>query len=412
MYRTATVLESSSPIRDHDPLRLRPTLDYLVKQIAEARGKRLPVTSLLASLKNRPYGVRNGLGPLLLAIMIQTRSHEVAIYENGTFLHKFGPSDFLRLTKAPATFEIQHCKVDGVRLEVFNQIAVSLARKVNARHPDLLDVVQPLCQFAAQLPDYTRRTIALSKVAIDVRHALLSACEPVTLLFSDLLQACGFPPFSSQEQPDEGRVNGFIAVFRDALGELRQAYPALLSRIIERVAQAAGEEHGAFDRVHLATRAARVSLAAREPRLRTFALRLRDPGLSDDAWAEALASFVVSTPPARWASGDEARFCEEIAALAELFQKVEAAAFGAGGEAPALSAVRLNLTRGDGIDLVRIIEPRTEDDSGIQASLSGFEKMLPQDRQTRLDVLTRLLWNKLDRIRLAGYRKGRSPTQA
>ena len=383
------------PDPDHDPLRLRPALDYLVKQIAEARGKRLPVTTLLASLKNRPYGVRKGLGPLLLAVILQTRSHEVAIYENGTFLHEFGPSDFLRLTKAPATFQIQHCKVDGVRLEVFKQLAISLARKVNARHPDLLDVVQPLCQFAAQLPDYTRRTTALSKVAIDVRHALLSAREPVTLVFSDLPQACCFPPFSPQEQPDEGRVNGFVSVFRDALGELRQAYPALLSRIIERVAQAAGEERGAFDRVHLATRAARVSLAAREPRLRTFALRLRDPGLSDDAWAEALASFVVSKPPARWALGDEVRFCEEIAALAELFQKVEAAAFGAGGEAPAVSAVRLNLTRGDGIDLVRIIEPRTEDDSGIQALLSGFEKMLPQDRHTRLDVLTRLLWNEL-----------------
>ena len=185
-------------------------------------------------------------------------------------------------------------------------------------------------------------------------------------------------------------------MFRDALEELRHAYPALLSRIIERVAQAAGEEQGAFDRVRMATRAARVSLAAREPRLRTFALRLRDPGLSDDAWTEALASFVVSKPPTRWASGDEARFCEEIDALAELFQKVEAAAFGAGCEAPALSAVRLNLTRGDGIDLVRIIEPRTEDESDIQASLSSFEKMLPQDRRARLNVLTRLLWNELN----------------
>ena len=177
----------------HDPLNLRPVLDYLVKQIVEAHGDRLPVTSVLASLRNRPFGIRNGLGPLLLAIVLQTRSHELAIYENGTFLHKFGPSDFLRLTKAPATFEIQHCKVDGVRLEVFNQLAVFLARTVNTRHPELLEVVQPLCQFAAQLPDYTRRTNSLSKVALNVREALLSAREPVTLLFSDLPQACGFP---------------------------------------------------------------------------------------------------------------------------------------------------------------------------------------------------------------------------
>ena len=181
------------PDPNHDPLRLYPALNYLVNQISDARGERLPVTGLLASLKNRPYGVRAGLGLLLLAIILQTRSHEVAIYENGTFLHTFGPSDFLRLTKAPATFEIQHCKVDGVRLEVFNQVALSLSRNVDAGHPDLLDVVQPLCQFAAQLPEYARRTTALGKVSIDVRRALLSAREPSTLLFSDLPKACGFP---------------------------------------------------------------------------------------------------------------------------------------------------------------------------------------------------------------------------
>ena len=385
----------TEPAPNHDPLRLRPALDYLVKQMSGAGGERVPVTRLLASLKRRPYGVRDGLGPLLLAIILRTRNHELAIYENGTFLHEFGPSGFLRLTKAPATFEIQHCKVDGVRLEVFNQLAASLSRTVDARHPDLLEVVQPLCRFAAQLPDYTRRTTVLSKIAVDVRDALLSAREPVTLLFSDLPEACGFVPFSPQQQPDESHVDGFVSVCRSALGELRQAYPALLSRIIERVGQAAGEQNGALDRVHLAKRAARVSLAAREPRLRTFASCLRDPGLSDDAWAEALASFVVSRPPNRWAPGDEARFCEEIAALAELFQKVEAAAFVAAGEAPELSAVRLNLTRGDGTDLVRIIEPRSADDSGVQASLRSLEEVLPQDRRTRLDVLTRLVWNEL-----------------
>ena len=393
--RNRNGFEVIEPDPNHDPLRLRPALDYLVKQIAGARGERVPVTRLLASLKRRPYGVRDGLGPLLLAIILRTRNHELAIYENGTFLHEFGPSGFLRLTKAPATFEIQHCEVDGVRLEVFNQLAASLSRTVDARHPDLLEVVQPLCRFAAQLPNYTRRTTALSKIAIDVRDALLSAREPVTLLFSDLPKACGFVPFSPQQQPDEGHVDGFVSVCRDALGELRQAYPALLSRIVERVGQAAGGQNGALDRVHLANRAARVSLAAREPRLRTFASRLRDPGLSDDAWAEALASFVVSKPPHRWASGDEARFCEEIAALAELFQKVEAAAFIAAGDAPAASAVRLNLTRGDGTDLVRIIEPRSPDDSGVQASLRSLEEMLPQDRHTRLAVLTRLVWNEL-----------------
>ena len=125
-----------------------------------------------------------------------------------------------------------------------------------------------------------------------------------------------------------------------------------------------------------------MSLAAREPRLRTFSLRLRDPGLSDDAWAEALASFVVSKPPARWAPGDEARFSEEIGALSELFHKVVATAFRSGSTTPAVDAIRLNLTRGDGEDRVRVIEPRP-DDCDLSAEAELLRGRLPQDRMLR-----------------------------
>jgi hypothetical protein len=176
---------------------------------------------------------------------------------------------------------------------------------------------------------------------------------------------------------------------------MRGAYPALLDRIVTSVATSIGEEGESFDRAKLAARAARVTLAAREPRLRTFALRLRDPGLSDETWAEALASYVVSKPPGRWIPGDEIRFCEEISALAELFKKVEAAAFGAGGEAPSPTAVRLNLTRGDGVDLVRVIEPRLKEDAATTELFGVFNNLLPKDQQARIDVLARMLWAEL-----------------
>jgi hypothetical protein len=172
----------------------------------------------------------------------------------------------------------------------------------------------------------------------------------------------------------------------------------LLGRIVARVAETGGHDRDTFDRARLATRAARVTLAAREPRLRTFALRLRDPGLSDEAWAEALASYVVAKPPSRWGSGDEARFSEEISALAELFHRVEATAFSASGDTPAIDAIRLNLTRGDGEDLVRVIEPRT-DDADLSRVAESFSGLLPQDRHARLDVLARLLWKELSAVK-------------
>ena len=380
--------------KDQDPLRLRPALDKIVGAIEDAGGDCVSALSLLNALQDKPFGVRAGVAPLLLAIVLCTRAHELAVYENGTFLHRFGPTDFLRLTKSPATFEIQQCRVEGVRLEVFTELASTFAVGAANCRLDLLDVVRPLCQFAAQLPEYTRRTIALSHTALGVRESLLSAREPATMLFRDLPNTCGVGQFSPDQASDPQRVKQFVVTLHEAIGELRAAYPKLLSRIIERVVVALGDKRASFDRAQLAARASRVSLVAREPRLRTFALRLRDPGLSDEAWAEALASFLVAKPPARWISSDEARFAEDVGTLAELFHKVEATAFYDNSASPALEAIRLNLTRGDGEDLLRIVEAKAEDVEVVHQT-DLLRARLPKDRGLRLQVLTQLLWAEL-----------------
>lgn len=376
-----------------DPLRLRPSLEQLASVVKSAHGDRVSVSDLLAGLQRPPYGVRSGVAPLLLAVLMRTRPHELAVYENGTFLHRFGPSDFLRLTKAPSTFEIQHCHIKGVRAEVFELLAATFARDVSDRTPDLLDVVTPLCQFAAQLPEYTRRA-TLGGHALSVRNCLLAAREPVALLFRELPEACDVAAFSPDQRSSTDRIQTFVTRLHDAIGELRAAYPELIARLVQRVGLAIGEQGPSFDRGALAARAARVSLAAKEPRLRTFALRLRDPGLSDEAWIEALGSFVVAKPPSRWLPGDEARFSEEISALADLFYRVESAAFGGGQAAPTLEAIRVNLTRGDGEDLLRVVQPVVSADANGDALAESFARLLPQDQSVRVHVLTTLLWNE------------------
>jgi hypothetical protein len=49
--------------------------------------------------------------------------------------------------------------------------------------------------FAAQLPPYTLRNLALSQAARRVRDALLSAEDPAGLLFISLPTACSVTPF-------------------------------------------------------------------------------------------------------------------------------------------------------------------------------------------------------------------------
>ncbi|WP_292633452.1 AAA family ATPase [Novosphingobium sp. 28-62-57] len=58
---------------DKDPLNLRPALDALLASIAAGGGDRVGVASLIAELRAPPYGVRDGVAPLLLAFVLRTQ---------------------------------------------------------------------------------------------------------------------------------------------------------------------------------------------------------------------------------------------------------------------------------------------------------------------------------------------------
>jgi hypothetical protein len=197
------------PPKDDDPLRLRPALAQIMAVLEAAKGARVGVDHLMETLRHEPFGVRDGVAPLLLAVVISTRAHEIAVYENGTFLHKFGQADFLRLTKQPSAFECQLCRVVGVRAEVFRRLFDCFAdSKDPGRNSDLLDVVTPLCRFAAQLPEFTRRTTQINPVAAAVRDALLTGRDPTGLLFSELPTACGVGPFAIDSRKDSKKNRG------------------------------------------------------------------------------------------------------------------------------------------------------------------------------------------------------------
>ena len=79
----------------------------------------------------------------------------------------------LVLTKAPERFDIQYCKIEGVRAELFEQLFSVLEIKPSKdREIELLDLVKNLCVFVAQLPAYARNTKKLSP------HGTGGSCRP------------------------------------------------------------------------------------------------------------------------------------------------------------------------------------------------------------------------------------------
>lgn len=379
------------PPQEDDPLRLRPSLTKILDVLERAEGGRIPVSQLIALLQERPYGVRMGVVFLLLAVVAAAYSHRIAVYERGTFMRRFEASDFMRLMKQPSAFDFQYCSIEGVRADVFSELARVFARKRDgAREPELLDVVIPLSTFAAQLPEYTRKHTSLPDMVTKVRDALLSAREPSTLLFETLPQSCGFEPFTASTLNHNGQALQFVAELQGAIGELRSIYPQLLGRINEHIALALKDSRR-LDRESIALRASQVVLAAREPRVQTFARCLADTVLSDDAWAVRIGSFVISKPPMRWTVADERRALDDIDALLATFKRVEATAFLDVTPTPDSTAIRLLVTQADGWENYVVVRTSTDKEAEVTELVNKLEAVLAENDALRLNALAQLI---------------------
>jgi len=388
------------PSVENDPARLRPTLARF-REILESRpDQRIPIQTLFDELKRPPFGARDGVLPVLLVLMLLEYQHELALYENGTFVSTVASEEILRLTKAPDLFELQLCRVQGVRRDLFEKMSEMLGVKHGPKRADILSVVRPLCIFVAELPEYARLTHSIAKNTKAVRDALLSAREPATLLFQSLPKAIGVKPFNTGEtgRTSGARIQEYINDLKEALDELKLSLPQLKDRIrnqiitIFELPKTSSESY----RNNLSTRAHGIVVHVTDVELKAFCLRLMDSSLAEPEWLESLGSLLATTPPSRWKDSDEDIFKERLTLIVRKFRRVESLAFNSPKTNQQLATFRVELTTKAGNEKQGVLhltsdESKTADilEQDLLAMLKKYEKSVA------LEALSRNLWKFL-----------------
>ncbi|MGH9460704.1 MAG: hypothetical protein ACRD1X_05775 [Vicinamibacteria bacterium] len=388
------------PPSNRDPCCLRPVFQRILELLEETPDSRVRVSELFADLRRRPYGVRDGLVPLLLAVFAVVHEQNLAFYENGAFLRHLSGEEFLRLIKVPESFEVQYCRIAGVRAVVFEKLLKLLhPGESPPRRPDILDVVRPLCQFAAQLPAFTHRTRTLSAEAASVREALLHAEEPAALLFKQLPTACGFQEFESGRAPSGPEVRRFVEMLKRALADLKAAYPDLLGRM-EAALAAAFDRPGTFEAVRgaLSEVAAKLLVAVADPGLKAFCFRLADTTLPEAAWVESLGSLLCAKPPSKWVDADADAFQEELKRFARQFQRVEAMTFDAVKDKER-SAIRVAVTRQDGVEVDHVLYVGAEEEAQAAEIETVIGGILQKTNRVGLVAASRALGKALSGVK-------------
>ena len=386
------------PPSNDDPCNVLPALKRIEVLLKSEVDNKVPVTELFADLRERPFGIREGLIPLLLAIYFVAHRQDIAIFEDGSFLREVRGDDFYRLIKAREYFEIQHSAIEGVRASVFDRLIniLGIQQTSDGQDSRILDVVQPLCNFVVQLPEYVHNTKKLSQEATAVRTLLMSAKEPAPLLFRDLPIACGSSSFDLTESIEDNRVQDFAEKLKVYLGELKDAYTELLERLKSVIFEVFDVDSSSQGRNLLEKRAKVLRVSVSESQLKALCVRLSDDRLSEKKWIESVASFIVSKPPSYWVDSDEQIFRHELEVLASRFKHIESIYSGANGIPEGSKGVRLSITHTDGSERAKIVYPRPEEVEKLVDIQKQIQNLLAKHGRSGLAAVAHAVWNELD----------------
>lgn len=386
----------AEPHGNGDHCNVLPALRCIRDLVESKQSGRVNVSALFDELRRPPFGVRDGIIPILLSVFAISHERDVAFYKDGTFLREFDGGTVLLLTKQPERFDLQYCKIDGVRAELFERLLTVLEVKPSqGRQAELLDVVKTLCVFVAQLPPYVLSTKKLAESTLAVRNAILNAREPATLLFVDLPSACGFEPINVDSATSKP-VKAFVQTLKNKLDDLRFAFPALQDRIRDRLREVFGLAGSSEElRAALGNRAQQIMVAVTEAKLRAFCGRLCDGALPETDWIESVGSHLALKPPSRWHDAEEDLFNAELVQFAARFQRVESIAFGNGKPSQDAIGVRFSVTYSDGAEHEQVIHFAAHEEAHIQELEAEFGALLIKDKRLGLAALSRAVWTSV-----------------
>lgn len=260
-----------------------------------------------------PYGVKNGVLPILALAFLLAHRSEIAVYVDGVFCPNLTDADVDEWLQDPTRISWKWVRMDASAKEMLallaSQLEDTVRRPVSA---DPLDSARALVAWIFSLPTWTQRTSRVSALARETCTLLLRASDPVKTLFVDLPEVLG-----------TGRDGkGLVAKVGQVVQELTQAYPNALKALEVKMLARIDHKGTLAD---LQQRAQNVRGVSGDLKLEAFASRLQVyAGTAADI--ESLAALAVSKPARDFSDQDLDHAAVQLAQWAFEFRRIEALA--------------------------------------------------------------------------------------
>jgi len=306
-----------------DTYRLFPAWNAAIQYIKKNKKRSVAVSELYALWAEQPYGIKDGLMPVLSVAFILTQRENLAIYREGIFRARFDDVDVAYMAKDADTIQLRWMDLNKISRRMLSDMADvvrDLDERNELKHLQPIDVARGLVAIYEKLPNWTKRTMRLSARAIQVRDIFKRARDPNKFLFDDIPALVNSKKADISDKDD---IRDIVSIVKEGLQELVQAYPLMVHRQRDMLlAELQVPNLSRQSLLELRERAENVKELAGDFRLDAFVGRLAQFE-GDDEGFEGIASLAASKPPRDWVDPDMDRASIELADMAQKFLRAE-----------------------------------------------------------------------------------------
>ena len=313
----------SPTLHGGDPKNLGPTWQAATDLLTANTHRAVPITEVYEVWRRAPFGLKEGLLPVLAVAFFLSERDSLALYRDSMFQVSMSELDADYLVRDPADIQLRWMKLSETSRRLLSELA-DVVRELDEEntltHLEPLDVARGLVSIYDQLSPWVGRTQQLSTNAKRVRQLFKQANDPNRLIFDDMPSLVD----ETESTSNEIAMQQVVDIVREGLKELRIAYPTMLNRLRDvLLAELRVPNTSPSMLTELRARAENIRKLGRDHRLEAFIVRLaRFDG--KDVEIEDLAGMAVNKPTRNWVDSDIDGAALKLAEMARRFNHAEA----------------------------------------------------------------------------------------
>ncbi|PHJ42774.1 hypothetical protein [Vibrio sp. PID17_43] len=274
---------------------------------------RVTVAELYQEWSKTPFGISNGLSPVLLLAFMLSNEGSLAFYDKdstGQFMFITGPDEeFInKMIKRPQEVAIKSVQINALENNLISAIGRALDVEGEVTGKDtVLSLAKSIVRSVHLLSPFTKNTRKLSKSTLQFRDLALKASDPHQFVIEGIPQIFGNPETLEQN-------------VADTLIELRSAHAEMLSKFDTNVRVAFGNR----DLNELYKQAIEIYQFTTDPGLKTFTERLSEWATDHNSGVKisGLFSALSLTAERNWNDKAVDKALERLTTFASRFEQL------------------------------------------------------------------------------------------